>query len=148
MIGVAMIIMGAALGALVFLPWFLATGFPGVHLSGVGGAGELWTVAALAAVIVGCGVLVAARRGARAAALVSIAAATLAAVLCLSAILFIPAHVVIDQLGMLRGVDLPRETGPVAITPAAYLAMTAAALSGLLGLLALSAAPPPGMPGP
>ena len=148
MIGVAMAIMGAVLSLLLYVPWFRAEGSPGASLSGVGGAGELWTVLVLAIVIVICGLLVATRRGARVASLISIAAALLAIGFCVSAVFFLPAHVVLEKLGTLRHVDIPRETAHIAISPGAYLAMTAAALSGLLGVLALSGAPPPGMPGP
>ena len=143
-----MMLAAVVLGALLFVPWYLSAGVAGASLSGVGGAGELWTVLILAIVIVVCGLLVTIGRGARAAALISIAAAAVAIALCFAAAKFLPAHVVLEQLGPLRDVDLPRETAPIRLAPGAYLAMTAAALGGLFGAVALSRAPPPGMPGP
>jgi hypothetical protein len=147
MIGVAMMLAAAALSALLFAPWYLSADIPGDSLSGIGGAGELWTVLLLATTIAGCGLLVTIGRGIRAASLASIAAAVLSLALCFVAAKFLPAHVVLEQLGPLRDVDLPRETAPIRLAPGPYLAMTSAALAGLFAAVALSRAPPPGMPG-
>lgn len=148
MIVVALVMLGVAVGALPFAPWFVAESPAGrVSATAIETSGDLWALPALGGAIVVGALLLAAHRGGRIPTGVVVVAATLAAAWTLAAILQPPAHLTLEVPGSGR-IDVPREVVGVGVDRAAYLTLTAAALCGLLGFVReLASAARPRQPG-
>ena len=138
-LGVVMIVGGAAVGALPFLVWYSADSPAGrATATGVSATGELWSLPAVAGVMVVAGALALAldgatgsRRGRRIGAL-AVAAGAVGAFWAIKNGVDVPVRLVSTPGG--RSV---RPGGTVEVEPAAFGAAAAAACVALAGILAL-----------